>query len=275
MTSVVALRDAAHLRLKRPADMNWIDDLAWIPVATTELHLAARHFPLAVRHDGGRRRPGLLIGRGLQLRKLHQDGIWCRGYQPLALRCGPFTLGGDSGDPLADVRIDIASSWLSPNDGLPFIDAGGVPSPLVRELHRMLSLLAASEAALVPAIDRLLIASLLRRLDHPPVNTDVAAYLVLDPMAVRRLDAAALGAMARDSYLAVDLAIAGHFSLQSIHPDLRPKSGLRERAAQDQDAARAPISAPDVGFDELALALDASELIPLTAFESPPVAPAI
>lgn len=275
MTSVVALRDATHLRLLRPADMSWVDDLAWVPVGSTELHLAARHFPLAVRHDGDGRRLGLLIGRSFHVRRLHQDGAWCGGYQPLALRCGPFTLGGGSNDPLADVCVDIASRWLSPNDGLPFIDVDGVPSPVARELHRMLSLLAASETAFAPAIDHLLIASLLRPLDHQRIVEGAASYLVLDPAAVRRLDGAALGAMARNNYLAVDIAIAGQFSLQALHPDLRPKTGQRERAIQEQDAVRVPISVPDVMLDELTLALDASELIPLTAFDSPSVAPGI
>ena len=95
---LVPLADVAHLKLALPSADSWIDQVGWVPVSDTELHLAARYFPLAVGYENGNPMLGLLVGsRYINRRLVDAAGAWRGGYRPVALRCFPFRVGGFGG----------------------------------------------------------------------------------------------------------------------------------------------------------------------------------
>lgn len=261
MNKMVPLRDVATRRLNLRDAGGWPDQQNWIPVSTTELHLAARSFPLAVRR-GGDSAPqlGLLVSAVMLGRPLRAaDGAWRGGYQPIGLRTSPLVAVADTDDALGDLAIDPDAPCLSADEGVPIVDRAGRPTPPILELHRMAVLLTRSAAAFAPALDHLMIAGLLAPLSTEACDTPVeTSDLVIDPGAFERLDGSALGAMARHSYLSVDIAMAAIFSLQALHPSHRPR---RQRGSADTRLAHTAAIA-DIPFDDLALALDDGELIP-------------
>ncbi len=265
MSHQVPLGDVAGLRLNLRDGGDWPQDLAFVPVSTTELHLAARSFPLAVRQGEGAPRLGLLVGADTLVSPLRTTtGAWRGGYQPIGLRTLPLVAISDTNDALADLVIDSDTPSLSADAGVPIADTAGRPSPAIVELHRLAVLLTRSAIAFAPALDHLLIAGLLAPLSAS--SSDTAGdpqYLVIDPAAFERLDGAALGAMARHSYLSVDLAVAGMFSLQALHPERRPQTTHGTVATPSMT----PIAMlADIPFDELEFALDDGELIPFGGF---------
>ena len=113
MSKLASLRDLAMLRLTPPADERWIKRLRWVPLSPTEIHLACRYFPLAVRIEEQRPRLGLLLGKATIAHVLLSgDGQWRGAYRPIALRCFPFQAPQIGDDPLSDILID-ADSGLS------------------------------------------------------------------------------------------------------------------------------------------------------------------
>ncbi len=263
MTRLVPIRELAHLRLAPATEERWIDDLAWIPVSATELHLACRYYPIAARFDGDGPRLGLVVDRRyLTHALLGPDGTWRGAYRPIGLRCFPFQARGHGDDPLSDLVIDAEAPWLSATAGAALVDPAGRPGPLVSEVHRGFRLLHDARETFAPALDHCLIAGLLVPLapadgagadDAPPLH-------VLDPARLSHLDNAALAAMARHTFLSVDVAVAWLFSLQTLRPALRPKPA--GRPAPHPHAAATLV--PDmIAIDDLSLALDDGELIPL------------
>ena len=57
--------------------------------------------------------------------------------------------------------IASPSNHLTAKDGIPIVDDGGGPSPLIREIHRLFRLLQESRAKFSEALDQLLIGNLL------------------------------------------------------------------------------------------------------------------
>ncbi len=49
MSRLVPVREVAHLRLAMPQHDRWIDELTWIPASPSEIHLASRYYPIAIR----------------------------------------------------------------------------------------------------------------------------------------------------------------------------------------------------------------------------------
>jgi hypothetical protein len=263
MTRLVPVRELTHLRLSSVADDRWIDDLAWIPVSATELHLACRYFPVAARFDGAGPRLGLIVGqRYLTHALLAPDGSWRGAYRPIGLRCFPFQAPPDPDSAASDILIDAASPHLSPTAGLALVDAKGEPGQLVSEVHRRFRLLQDARAHFAGALDQCLVAGLLvplGTLDDSATDTGPTLH-VLDPTRFSHMDNRALAAMARRTFLSVEVAVAWLFSLQSLRPGYRPKAAARP----GHPAHAAATVAPDMfAIDDLALALDDGELIPL------------
>src|ERR1700687_1950233 len=145
MTRPVPLREISHLRVSLPPNETWIHDLGWIPVSPTEIHLACRYYPLAVRVEAQRARLGLLVDkRRIAHPLLDADGKWRGAYRPIALRCFPFQAPQLGGDPLSDILVAPDSRCLSPDAGLPIVAKDG-PSDWVTELHRLFYLLKRGE----------------------------------------------------------------------------------------------------------------------------------
>ena len=269
MSKLVSLRDLATLRLTPPKHERWIEPLRWVPLSPTEIQLACRYFPLAVRIEGDRPRLGLLLGKNyIAHTLLSGDGQWCGAYRPIALRCFPFQAPGSSDDPLTDIAVATDTGFLSDGAGPPVL-VDGKPNAWVVELHRLLQLLKRGEDSFAGAIDQLQIADLFEPLatadDSAPA--DGASFHVLSPRRFAELGNGPLGAMARRSFLSLDIAVAGLFSLQNLKPELRPKRADRIGPSSGDAAAFDAIA-----INDLPLALDDGELVPLSDLVPEPVA---
>jgi hypothetical protein len=260
MSQLIPLRDIVTLRLSPPSDDHWVNDLHWIPVSPTEIYLACRYFPLAVRVVDGEPRLGLLIhSNHLAYNLLTSDGKWRGAYRPIALRCFPFQAPRFAGDPLFDILVAPDSAFLSPSDGHPVL-VDGEPNAWVIELHSMLRLLKRGEE-FAGAIDQFLIAGLLEPLpiagSAPPDATDLQ---VISPQRLAELNNASLGAMTRHSFLSLNVAVACLFSLQNLKSDRRPKGALPRQSSSSASAS----DYHSIVINDLPLALDDGELIPLS-----------
>jgi SapC len=264
MTSLIPLREVAHLRLALPFNEGQISNQLWIPVSHTELHLACLYFPVAVRFDDGKLFLGLILGeRYLKRPAVDASGKWQGGYKPIALRCSPFQTGKIGEDPLSDILIASPSNHLTAKDGIPIVDDGGGPSPLIREIHRLFRLLQESRAKFSEALDQLLIGNLLVPLeaadgissagDEPPLH-------VVDGVRFMEADKRGLGAMARHSFTALDVSVACLSSQRLLREQYRPNlvSGRKPHAEKATSLSQEPFAIEDFN-----LVLDDGELISL------------
>lgn len=264
MTSLIPLREVAHLRLVLPLNEGRIDNQLWIPVSHTELHLACLYFPVAVRFDGGKPFLGLILGdRYLKRPVVDASGNWQGGYKPIALRCSPFQTGKIGEDPLSDILIASPSNHLTDKGGIPIVDDGGGPSPLIREIHRLFRLLQESQAKFSEPLDQLLIGNLLVPLeaadgisstgDEPPLH-------VVDGVRFMEADKRGLGAMARHSFTALDVSVACLSSQRLLREQYRPNlvSGTKPHAEKATS-----LSQESFAIEDFNLVLDDGELISL------------
>lgn len=267
MTRLVPVREIAHLRLALPSHNRWIDGLIWIPASTTEIHLAARYYPIAVRIEDQKPRLGLLIDRRYLARALlDPTGIWRGAYRPVGLRCFPFEAPDIGDNPLSDILIDADCEYLSPTSGTPIVDDAGRPGRMLTELHRLFRLLKRGQHQFTVALDQYLISGLL----VPLTNGDAAAtdhgqpLYIVNPARLAQMEHAGLAAMARHDFLSVDVAIACQFSLQNLRPEYRPKDASRhgrpgvESFSPGMDTAM---------IDDLSLVLDDGELISVNGID--------
>lgn len=266
MTRHVSLREISHLRLAMPTDECWVEQLNWIPVSSSEYHLACRHFPFAMRIEDQRPELGLLVHpRYLNSPLLDASGKWRGMYRPIGLRCFPFEAGHLSDDPLSDITIAADSKYLSPSDGIPFLDEGGQPGKLVAELHRFLGLLQQSREMFADALDQYLVAGLVVALgDNADPDAGPPLY-VIDQGRLAQMSRAALRAMARRRFLSVDLAVAWAFSLHNLRASYLSKPG---RSRLEPQPAAATAMSDLLPMDDLPLILDDGELISLANVET-------
>jgi SapC protein len=261
MTRLVPVREIPHLQLALPDHDRWIGDLNWVPVSATEIHLACRYYPIAVRFEEQRPQLGLIVDqRYLAAPLLDSAGTWRGAYRPVGLRCFPFQAPHIGDNPLSDIVIDAASEYLSTSAGIPIVDGNGRPARLLIELHRLFCLLKRSRDSFASVLDQFLIGGLLVPLTDPgksPASDEEPLY-VLDPVRLSQMTNTSLGAMARDDLLSVDVAVACAFSLQNLRPEYRPTDAARRH----QPPLASVSIAPDLAaIDDLSLALDDGELV--------------
>ena len=264
MSNFVRLRDMAPLRLSPPPHERWVDGLRWLPLSPTELHLACRYFPLAVKVQDDRAGLGLLLDKTyITHNLLTAEHKWRGAYRPIALRCFPFQALHLDDDPLADIVVSVDSEFLSPRAGTAAL-IDDKPNAWVSELHGMLQLLKRGENSFASAIDQLFIADLLKPLTSAQATAaaDDADLYVLSPQRFGELGKSALGAMARNSFLSVDVAVACLFSLQNLKPEFRPKASDRPHPL----SATAESDFGAIAIGDLPLALDDGELVPFADF---------
>jgi hypothetical protein len=266
MSRCVPIRELTHRRLAMPENDSWIEDLGWIPVSASELHLACRYYPLAMRVEKQRQQLGLLLhSRYLMKAPLDSSGKWCGAYRPIALRCFPFEAPRITDDPLSDILIDADSKYLSPAAGITIVDEAGRPNRLFVEMHRHFGLLEQSQERFGSVLDQYLIAGLLVPLAGNNDN-DLPLY-VIDPARFKQLNSAALSAMARHNFLSVDVAMAWFFSMQNLRIDYLPKSVSGSRVQHFTPAS----SEPDPFLmDDMSLVLDDGELVSLANIDIGP-----
>jgi hypothetical protein len=260
MTRLVQISEIAHLRLRPPADDRWIADLSWIPVSASEIHLACRYYPLAVRFEDSGPRLGLILDPRYTMHALlDAAGKWRGAYRPIALRCFPFHAPSLGGGPLSDIVVDPTSECLSNTTGTPLVDPTGQPGQLLAEVHRLFGLLQHGRETFAAALDHYLIGDWLVPLAAIEGRDEGQPLHVLDPARFSHAEPMALGAMARGSFTSVDIAFACLFSYQNLRKDYRPKDTGRSR----RHAAPTSIAPDMLAIDDLSLALDDNELISL------------
>jgi hypothetical protein len=261
MTRLVPVREIAHLRLAPPQHDRWIDELTWIPVSPTEIHLASRYYPLAVRIEDHKPQLGLIVGqRYLANALLDPAGKWRGAYRPVGLRCFPFEAPDIGDDPLSDILIDADSEYLSATSGAVIVDNAGRPGGALAELHRLFRLLKHGQTSFAGALDHYLVGGLLVPLTdgEGPASDHGRSLHVVNPARFAQMENTGLAAMARHGFLGVDIAIACQFSLQNLRPEYRPKdTGRHGRQGAD------PIlpGLDTTMIDDLSLVLDDGELI--------------
>lgn len=254
-----------------PTEECWTEQLSWIPISFSEYHLACRHFPFAMRVENQRPELGLLVHPRYFVNPLvDASGKWRGVYRPIGLRCFPFEANGVGEDPLANITIAADSKYLSPSDGIPFLDEGGQPGKLVTELHRLIGLLRRSRGMFADVLDQYLIAGLLVPLiDNEHAGAGSPIY-VIDQNRLAQLSHAALGAMARHRFLSVDIAVAWAFSLHNLRATYLPREAGRSRL-QPRPASAAPILASDsTPINDLPLVLDDGELVSFAEIATTP-----
>jgi hypothetical protein len=262
MTRLVPVRDVAHLRLALPADESWMAELSWVPASLTEIHLASRYYPLAIRYDGRTPRLGLLLGQDYLSYPLRSaDGTWRGAYRPIALRCFPFQAPRLGGDPLTDIVIESDSKYLSATTGQPIVGPGGGTEAL-SDLLRLFQLLRKAEASLAPVLDHLVVADVLVPLVETEDSNTASVLHVIDPKRFETVKGLALGAMARTSFLAVETAAACVFSLQNLKPAYRRTIAS---LSTTESVAAGAIAPETIAMNALPLAIDDGELVALSA----------
>ena len=261
MTRLVPVREIAHLRLALPQHDRWIEQLSWIPASPTEIHLASRFYPIAVRMEDQQPRLGLIVGqRYLAHALLNSAGKWRGAYRPVGLRCLPFEAPDIGDNPLSDIRIDANSEYLSPISGAPLVDGTMQPSRMLTELHRLFSLLKHGQRTLAGVLDQYLVGGLLVPLTDgdAPVSDRGQPLYVINPARLAQMENAGLAAMARHDFLSVDVAIACQFSLQNLRPEYRPKDAGHYGRRGTEPAI---LAMDTTMIDDLSLVLDDGELI--------------
>jgi hypothetical protein len=261
MTRLVPVREVAHLRLTSPQHDRWIDGLTWIPASSTEIHLASRYYPIAVRMEDQRPQLGLIVGRRYLVHALLDSaGTWRGAYRPVGLRCFPFESPDIGDDPLSDIMIDADSEYLAPTSGAPIIDESGRPGRTLTELHRLFRLLKHGQESFTAMLDQYLVGGLLAPLidgDAPALDCGLPLY-VINPARLAHMENAGFAAMARHNFLGIDLAIACQFSLQNLRPEFRPKDAGRH----GRHGTESVLAGMDTTMiDDLSLVLDDGELI--------------
>ena len=261
MTRLVPVREVAHLRLALPQHDRWIEELTWIPASPTEIHLASRFYPIAVRMEDQEPRLGLIVGqRYLAHPLLNSAGKWRGAYRPVGLRCFPFEAPDIGDNPLSDILIDADSGYLSPISGASLVDGALQPSRMLTELHRLFGLLKHGQQSLVGVLDQYLVGGLLVPVtdgDATVVDRGQPLYII-NPARFAQMENAGLAAMARHGFLSVDVAIACQFSLQNLRPEYRPK----DAGHYGRQGIEPAIFAMDTTMiDDLSLVLDDGELI--------------
>jgi SapC len=264
MTIPIPLRKVTHLKLVLPVNEGWVGNQLWVPVSHTELHLACLYFPIAVCFDDRRPCLGLLLGeRYLKRPAVDASGKWQGGYKPIALRCFPFQAGEIGEDPLGDILIAFPSDHLTGKDGIPIVDDSGRPSPLIREIHNLFRLLQDSRTKFSDALDRLLISNLLTPLesvDGKSCGNDTPSIYVVDAGRFMEADKMALSAMARQSFTALDVAVACLSSQRLLRDQYRPKPASGTKLCAERAAS---LTQQFFASEDFNLVLDDDELISL------------
>jgi SapC len=262
MTRLIPVREIAHLRLALPQQHDrWVEQMTWIPASPTEIHLASRFYPIAIRLEDQEPRLGLLVGqRYLAHALLNSAGKWRGAYRPVGLRCFPFQAPDIGDNPLSDILIDADSEYLSPTSGALLVDGTLQPSRMLTELHRLFSLLKHGQQSLAGVLDQYLVGGLLVPLtdgDTPVVDRGHPLYII-NPARFAHIESAGLAAMARRGFLSVDVAIACQFSLQNLRPEYRPKDAGHYGRRGNEPAM---LAMDTTMIDDLSLVLDDGELI--------------
>jgi hypothetical protein len=241
----VPLNSASDLRLLSAKDYSFVEQVGWLPLGETEFHLASHFLPVAFHLDADIPSVGVLLDNGYQVRPLvDTEGKWLRGYQPIALRCLPFRLANARlRDPALSLEICPDLGLSSETAGQPMIGADGRVTRSVAFIHDALRKMRDARGTLAAAIDQLVMADLLVPMpSQRPRKADSdepARVFVVDGERLYKTGARALSAMARQSFLSMDLAMACLFSQRLLKAEFRPGGSAVTTAPERTQAAAA------------------------------------
>lgn len=256
----------AGLRFRSPVDPLVMERIRLVPVARTEFLLTAHLLPLVIAVSG-KSHDLMMVAAPAALNRqiIDQGNRWLAPYQPVFVRALPFTLApAVSGDPLHDLVPHPVSNLLSTDTGEPVIGADRQPTAAVKDIHGVLVRARADLPVLRQALEDLLIAGIATplgpqakfladgRVPRPRLYT-------VSPKRLAGLSTLVFGRLARDSFIAVELAYAIAFSRRWLLPDLL----VNETSGPSEDQSspmHKPLSATTMRGDAFSLGFDESDL---------------
>ncbi|KAB0679035.1 SapC family protein [Aureimonas leprariae] len=252
----------AHRRLGPQTDFRFAPFLRWARLNDTEYHLSAHHLALAARAEDGTLRLGAILDPSYPAApQIDGAGRWRLGYQPIALRTWPFVLGAATSDRPVDGLEVLPGSTRIATEGAPICiePATGALGPEMNAIRNTLLMLREGGERLGRALELLRIANVL----VPLRGADGAAseFLTVDAGRFNALEPMALAALARESFLALDLAGAMLFSRRHLDAKRMPVPEKAPVEAAETPATRAdPMDFVLAGLEAMNFALDASDL---------------
>ncbi len=231
-------------------------------LSDSEILLSSHHLPIAIDHVGDRLEVVAMTAPQFQRAPLvNAEGQWLRGYVPIAMRCLPFRLTVNAA---GAETLEIATA-IQGNNGadIAMRDTEGAFTGEIRQIVGLLRRLEAGRQKLRAAAEKLLIADVLvpfRLARLPGSNSTQSRALTVDPNRFSALSNRRAAHLAKDDFLAIDLASACLFS-QRLMPG--PISVASE--AKPATAAVATADEAVLGFRPTAQ-LDDSELFSFELF---------
>jgi hypothetical protein len=210
------LADVSPAVWRKPMSLAFAQQVSQIPLSDSEILLTSSCLPIAIDCISDRPRVVAIIDQRFQRSPvIGPNGQWQKGYLPLALRCLPFRLSGGTNDA---GTIEMAVN-LPQNDepGSPLFAGTNRLSPEVNAIATLLRRLEGGKHQLQHAASQLLIAGVLTpiRLGRNPNGENGRSFTVSRDQ-FNTLSGARAALLAKDSFLAIDLAVACIFSQRHL-----------------------------------------------------------
>jgi hypothetical protein len=256
----------AGLRHGNPVDPAVMERVKLIPVAATEFLFVAHLLPLVITVDRKGHDLMMIVSPSTLVRQIVAPGnVWMAPYQPVFLRALAFQLVAQPvNDPLQDLLPNARAALLTADAGEPVVGIDGQPTPFVRNLHQLLITAQTGREGLKQALEDLLIAGVATPLDNKAkaltagLERPPRLYSV-SPSRLAQLSPLVVGRLARNSFLAIEMAHAIAFSRRWLKPALLPDEPLPQSAVSAMaDAISRPAQAMRV--EPLAMGFDESDL---------------
>lgn len=247
----------------RPGRLSYLDQVAFLPVADTELLNLSHYCPIAI--DLGRATPVVvcLLGEAFVRKScVSGEGRWLAPYMPLALRSLPFRSRLVQGNRIVEITPDLAV----PSDAAAFTlyEADGTAGTEFQAVLGMLGVIERGAARLADAARLLLAADLLIPIGHD-AEARKSGLMVVSGERLGRLTSERVAALAADRCLAFDLAAASLLSRRWLAEGLvqdSPAEAMAPAPVQNsvlldqglRDAIDQPLlldSSPLFSFDDL------------------------
>lgn len=259
---LVPLAGVAAQRFAGPEHFGFAAGLGWVALNDTEYHLSAHHMPLAVRILDGAPRLGAVLDPAFLARpQVNGEGRWQAAYMPIALRIWPFVLSRpDAPRPLDEIDVVAGSGRIGVRGAAICLDpAAGLLGPEMTAIRNTLQMMRQGADRLSRALDTLRISNVLVPLRGP--NGESSDRLTVDADRLDALDAVAVAAIASQSFLPLDLAIAILFSRRNLDAARLPVAASPSASGPETPASRAdPMDFVLANLETMNFALDTSDL---------------
>lgn len=252
------LADISPAVWRKPTSFAFAQQVSQIPLSDSELLLTSSCLPVAIDCISDRPRVVAIIDQRFQRNPvIGPNGQWQKGYLPLALRCLPFRLsGGTTSTGVMEMAVNLPHTDEA---GSPLFASPGRLSPEVNAIATLLRRLEDGKQQLQNAASQLLIAGVLTpiRLGRTPDGENGRSFTVSRDQ-FNTLSGARTAQLAKDSFLAIDLAVACIFSqrhlatLVSVAPERTTTADASVSASQTMDEFINPVRL-NVQVDDQAL----------------------